>query len=111
MAYLPGPTARFSPGKILLDYILEMAVADGHGVLDFSIGDDLYKREICDVKTELTNSVQAHAARGLSVVARERMGTALKAAIKSNDMVLHTVLRINAFRRILLGPPRAGPGV
>jgi CelD/BcsL family acetyltransferase involved in cellulose biosynthesis len=110
MAYLPGPTSRFSPGKLLLDHVIEMGVADGHAVLDLSIGDDLYKREICDRSMELTNSIKAHALAGLWVVIRERVGTALKAAIKSNGAILHAVLKINSFRRILLGPPSAGTG-
>lgn len=110
MAYLPGPTSRFSPGKLLLDHVIEMGVADGHAVLDLSIGDDLYKREICDRSMELTNSIKAHALAGLWVVIRERIGTALKAGIKSNGAVLHAVLKINSFRRILLGPPSAGTG-
>ncbi len=110
MAYLPGPTSRFSPGKILLDHVIEMSVRDGHLVLDLSIGDDLYKREICDRRMELTNSIKSHGLGGLGVVTRERVGTALKAAIKSNSFVLDAVLKINSFRRILLGSPAAGSG-
>lgn len=110
MAYLPGPTARFSPGKLLLDYVIEMGVRDGHPELDLSIGDDLYKREICDRSMGLTNSIKAHAPSGLWVVAKERVGTAVKAAVKSNATVLNAVLKINSFRRILLGSPAAGAG-
>ncbi|BCJ90965.1 hypothetical protein IZ6_17000 [Terrihabitans soli] len=103
MAYLSGPTARFSPGKLLLDHVIEMGVRDGHPELDLSIGDDLYKREICDRSMELTNSIKAHSLAGIGAVARERIGTTFKALIKSNDAILHTVLKINSLRRILLG--------
>jgi CelD/BcsL family acetyltransferase involved in cellulose biosynthesis len=110
MAYLQGPTARFSPGKLLLDHVLKMGIDDKHTVLDLSVGDDLYKREVCDVTMPLTNSVKAHKLAGLPVVARERLATSIKAFIKSNDRVLRTVLKINAFRRILLGPSPGAPG-
>jgi CelD/BcsL family acetyltransferase involved in cellulose biosynthesis len=103
-AYDHGPTSRSSPGKILLDYVMEMGVADHHSILDLSVGDDLYKREVCDLTMEMTNSVKAHAPGGLVAVARERAGTALKAAIKSNPQILHAVLKVNAVRRVLLGP-------
>jgi CelD/BcsL family acetyltransferase involved in cellulose biosynthesis len=110
MAYLPGPTSRFSPGKLLLDYVIEMGIKDGHSELDLSIGDDLYKREICDRSMELTNSIKSHALAGLWVVSKERVGTAVKAAVKSNAVVLNAVLKINSFRRILLGSSAAGAG-
>lgn len=110
MAYLPGPTSRFSPGKLLLDHVIEMGVRDGHSELDLSIGDDLYKREICDRSMELTNSIKAHSAAGVWVVTKERVGTAVKAAIKSNAAILNAVLKINSLRRILLGSSAAGAG-
>jgi CelD/BcsL family acetyltransferase involved in cellulose biosynthesis len=110
MAYLHGPTARFSPGKLLLDYVIEMGIRDGHSELDLSIGDDLYKREICDRSMELTNSIKAHAPAGVWVVTKERAGTALKGAIKSNSLVFNAVLKINSLRRVVLGSSAAGAG-
>jgi CelD/BcsL family acetyltransferase involved in cellulose biosynthesis len=109
-AYDHGPTSRASPGKILLDYVMEMGVADGHSILDLSVGDDLYKREVCDLTMEMTNSVKAHTSAGFVVVAQERIGTALKAAIKSNPQVLGAVLKINAARKLLLGPSPGAAG-
>jgi CelD/BcsL family acetyltransferase involved in cellulose biosynthesis len=106
-AYDHGPTSRFSPGKILLDYVIQMGVADRHSVLDLSVGDDLYKREVCDRTMELTNSIKAHTPAGFGVVAKERVATALKAAIKSNAVVLGAVLKVNSLRRIILGSPGA----
>jgi CelD/BcsL family acetyltransferase involved in cellulose biosynthesis len=111
MAYDDGPTSRRSPGRLLLNHLIEALMAEKtYDLLDFSVGDASYKKEICNRTTELTNSIMAHSPTGLPAVLKERLGTSLKAAIKSNPALLGATVRANAVLKSLTGqkPAKAG---
>jgi CelD/BcsL family acetyltransferase involved in cellulose biosynthesis len=111
MAYDDGPTARRSPGRLLLNYVMEDLIAEKkYDVLDFSVGDASYKKEICNRTTELTNSIRAHSPAGLPAVLRERLVTSLKAALKSRPALLGAAVRANAALKSLTGQNSAKAG-
>lgn len=101
MAYEEGPLARFSPGRLLMNDIMEAMIADKFEVLDLSVGDDSYKREICDRITEMTNSFAAHSATGMAIVMKHRAFTSLKGTIKANPPIHKAVLQANRLLRSL----------
>ncbi len=111
MAYDDGPTSRRSPGRLLLNYVMEGLMTEKtYDLLDFSVGDASYKKEICNRTTELTHSIMAHSPAGLPAVLKERLGTSLKAAIKSNPVLLGAAVRANAVLKSLTGQKSAKAG-
>lgn len=96
MAYAPGPSARQSPGRLLLNGILEEAVSEGRDVLDFAVGDDVYKQDICDRRMPLTTSLSAISAAGTLLVAKERLALAAKGTIKASPALLGVAKTIHA---------------
>jgi CelD/BcsL family acetyltransferase involved in cellulose biosynthesis len=55
MAY-DAEAAAASPGHLLLNNVLELAVSDGRSVVDFTIGDEPYKLKICDRSRDVVRS-------------------------------------------------------
>ena len=53
-----GKWNKFSPGKILLQFLLEWAVNNSYSVFDFTIGAENYKKVYCNSKFELFNYVK-----------------------------------------------------
>ena len=96
MAYAPGPSARQSPGRLLLNGILEDVISEGREVLDLAVGDDLYKRELCDRTMGLTTSLSAATSAGKLQVAKERLTLAAKGAIKASPALLSAAKTIHA---------------
>jgi CelD/BcsL family acetyltransferase involved in cellulose biosynthesis len=83
MAYDSGPTSKSSPGRLLLNHIMEEVIGEKHVLLDFSIGDAPYKLELCDTVGGLTNSIALHGVTGLPAVLKERAWIGLKSLLKS----------------------------
>jgi CelD/BcsL family acetyltransferase involved in cellulose biosynthesis len=48
-----GEWKHFSPGRILLEYLLEWSFSNGITIFDFGIGDESYKLGYCDQKVVL----------------------------------------------------------
>jgi CelD/BcsL family acetyltransferase involved in cellulose biosynthesis len=44
---------KYSPGKVLLEYLIKWSIDNGFKIFDFTIGDESYKQQWCDVKTDL----------------------------------------------------------
>lgn len=101
MAYEESPLARFSPGRLLMNDIMEAMIAEKFEVLDLSVGDDAYKSEICDRITEMTNSFAAHSAAGMAIAMKHRALTSLKGVIKANPPVHKAILQANRLLRSL----------
>jgi CelD/BcsL family acetyltransferase involved in cellulose biosynthesis len=95
-AYAPGPAARQSPGRLLLNRILEDAVSEGREILDLAVGDDPYKQDICDRRMRLTTSLSAVTAAGKLLVAKERLTLAAKGTIKASPALLGAAKAIHA---------------
>jgi CelD/BcsL family acetyltransferase involved in cellulose biosynthesis len=82
--YDDGELARFGPGAIQLMDVMRYATEQGCKLFDFTIGDEPYKREWCDIEIGLCDYVSPASWRGsllaLSTVAFRR----LKRGIKRN---------------------------
>lgn len=96
MAYAPGPAARQSPGRLLLNRVLEDVVSEGREVLDLAVGDDPYKQELCDVTMRLATGLSAATSAGKLQVAKERLTLAAKGAIKASPALLSAAKTVHA---------------
>lgn len=54
-----GDWRRFSPGRLLTDRLIEVAIADGLATFDFTIGDEPYKQDWTDTILPLFACVRA----------------------------------------------------
>jgi len=63
-SYEGGPWSRFSPGRLLLEHLLQWSFAHGIRIFDFGIGDEEYKFEYCDVVIKLHTAIMPITAKG-----------------------------------------------
>lgn len=110
MAYGSGPLSRHSPGRVLVNYVMRLAVEEQRQLLDFTVGDEDYKLEICDVTTGLSSSIAAHSAAGQPAALLARGTLGLKRRIKANPRVLELCLRAHSMVRNRGRSPSLHPG-
>jgi CelD/BcsL family acetyltransferase involved in cellulose biosynthesis len=53
-SYKRGEWLKYSPGRLVIEKLIEWCHAEGLSVLDFGIGDQIYKQEYCDVSNPLS---------------------------------------------------------
>jgi CelD/BcsL family acetyltransferase involved in cellulose biosynthesis len=104
-AYDAAQYGRYSPGQILLARVMERAVADGLDWFDFTIGDEGYKADWCDVTMDMSNGFVPFTARGYLAVGALVAFMRAKAAIKANKRLFSLARQIRyGLRNIFLGP-------
>jgi CelD/BcsL family acetyltransferase involved in cellulose biosynthesis len=95
-SYDDGEVSRFGPGAAHLRELLHYAIDRGLTRFDFTIGDEPYKRDWCDIEQKLYDHVSAAAWRGqpsaLLSIARRR----IKRRIKHNASLWAAVVRVRA---------------
>lgn len=70
--------ARRSPGRMLLEHLIEWSIARGYRLFDFGIGDEEYKDEYCDKTIPLYEVVRARTIRGYMFVSLYKTLSSLK---------------------------------
>jgi len=55
---------RFSPGRLLLEFLLKESIGNKINYFDFTVGDEEYKKKWCEVKTELYESISSNSIKG-----------------------------------------------
>jgi CelD/BcsL family acetyltransferase involved in cellulose biosynthesis len=68
-SYQDGPLARFGPGRAHLQEMMRYAIEHRFGRFDFTIGDEPYKRDWCDIEIKLFGYVEAATMKGQYVAA------------------------------------------
>lgn len=68
-SYQDGKLARFGPGRAHLQEMLRYAIERRFDQFDFTIGDEPYKRDWCDIEMKLFGYVEAATVKGQCVVA------------------------------------------
>lgn len=87
-----------SPGTIMLVKLIELSARAGYSKFDFSLGDEGYKEEWCDVRVEMTHQTEALNLRGAATCAVLRAGLKLKRYIKTNHRLFALLEAVNARR-------------
>ncbi|PLX39006.1 MAG: hypothetical protein C0606_00210 [Hyphomicrobiales bacterium] len=96
-AYANNEYSRYSPGRILVHRMMAEAIGLGLKVFDFSLGDEGYKLEICDRKTELTYSAKAMTGRGWLAASVETAKVRAKKRIKDSPKLMDAGHRLTRF--------------
>jgi len=82
--YDDGELARFGPGAIQLQDVMRYAAENDCPLFDFTIGDEPYKREWCDVEIGLCDYVSPASGRGALVAVSTMAFRHIKRRIKRN---------------------------
>lgn len=93
-SYDGGPLSKFGPGRALLHYVLEWAIGRGLTVFDFTIGDEPYKRDWCELEQRLFDHVSGVTLLGRAVALWAETITRSKRAIKQNPMLWQAAQRL-----------------
>ena len=95
-SYDDGPTSRYGAGALHLQELLQHAVTHGFETFDFTIGDEPYKRQWCDVELQLHDYVAAASLRGHMIAAALSAWRRTKRAIKQSPVLWPKVQRLRA---------------
>jgi CelD/BcsL family acetyltransferase involved in cellulose biosynthesis len=73
LSFEDGDWARFGPGRLLLECLLEWSFASGLAAFDFTIGDESYKSTYCCASENLHRLVRPRSPLGWVYYARSRL--------------------------------------
>ena len=96
--YTISATARYSPGLILLRYIVDHYAKLGYKELDLGVGEADYKRMFCKENEAIFDSFVGLSAKGRLSVHLFRMGQALKRTLKHHPMMMKIVQTLRSSR-------------
>lgn len=82
-----GPTEHASPGELLFHLLIRDACEAGANMFDFGVGDELYKRNWCDVETRHYDTFLAITPLGRIGAFSARLSTHVKRFVKSRPGV------------------------
>jgi len=100
--YDDGELARFGPGAIQLQDVMRYATEQGCKLFDFTIGDEPYKREWCDIEFHLCDYVSPASWRGFPVAIATVAVRHLKRRIKRSPTAWAIIRKV----RMLIGSLR-----
>ncbi len=90
--------ASASPGSFLDFECIQAACAEGLSIYDFSVGDEPYKRQWCNVETEHFDIMLGLSARGRVAVTLMRTASSVKRRVKSNPTLWSLFKRLRRLR-------------
>ena len=59
-----GALSKYSPGRLLLEYLVKSAIQKGLNVFDFTVGGEAYKQQWCDSEMRLYRILEANTLQG-----------------------------------------------
>jgi CelD/BcsL family acetyltransferase involved in cellulose biosynthesis len=95
-SYCDGQLTRYGPGTLHLRELLAYAIKLGLRQFDFTIGDEHYKLEWCDVRLMLCDYSAAATWRGWPASAASQLRRRLKRLIKQTPLAWHLVSKLRS---------------
>jgi CelD/BcsL family acetyltransferase involved in cellulose biosynthesis len=97
--------STLGPGRVLLHRLIRAAIERGFSHFDFTIGDEAYKREWCDVSTRLYDFSAAVTTRAMPAAAAMTVARSVKRFVKQTPLVWQTYTSVRTsvaaiFRRV-----------
>lgn len=96
-SYDAGETSRFGAGAAHLHDLMRYAIDRGCDVFDFTIGDEPYKRDWCDVELTLYDHLNAWSALGRIMVAWLATKRTIKRTIKRTPLLWNAAMKVRSF--------------
>ena len=63
-AHEGGDWEKYSPGRLLLEHLMEWSIQNKLKVFDFTVGGEQYKKDWCDTETKLFETLEAVTFKG-----------------------------------------------
>ena len=104
-SYCDGGLTRYGPGTLHLRELLAYAIKLGLRQFDFTIGDEQYKLEWCDLRLNLCDYGVATTWRGWPVSAASDIRRRLKRSIKQTPLAWRLVSKLRSVFGGLTQPP------
>jgi CelD/BcsL family acetyltransferase involved in cellulose biosynthesis len=100
-SYINGEMSHFGPGAAHLRELMKYAIERGLRAFDFTIGDESYKREWCEIENPLFDHLSGATLRGKVAASLLRLGQSLKRFVKQTPVLwsLAATLRQRLFSR------------
>jgi CelD/BcsL family acetyltransferase involved in cellulose biosynthesis len=95
-SYCDGQLTHYGPGTLHLRELLGYAIAKGLRLFDFTIGDEPYKAEWCDLRIKLFDYSVAASWRGWPMSAASMARRRLKRFIKQTPLIWRLVTRFRS---------------
>jgi CelD/BcsL family acetyltransferase involved in cellulose biosynthesis len=95
-SYCDGQLTRWGPGRLHLRELMAYAIGRGLRQFDFTIGDEPYKLEWCDIRLPLHDYSAAATWRGIPAHLASGMGRRLKRFIKQTPALWSAVIRLRS---------------
>ncbi|MFL1873968.1 GNAT family N-acetyltransferase [Hansschlegelia beijingensis] len=93
-----GEHAKYSPGEMLMNFVVEDSIRRGLRTFDLGVGAATYKKMYCPDLEPLYDSIFGLTLRGRALAAAAAAKTAAKARIKANPTAYALVEKIRALR-------------
>jgi len=97
-SYHDGEHGRFGPGRVHLQELLKHAIGKGFRWFDFTVGDELYKRDWSDTEVRLYDHLGASSIRGWLAVSGIRMFRRTKRLIKQTPVLWRAYSALRSFK-------------
>lgn len=99
-AFANDELSTYSPGSYLFFEVVRRAATNGYRLYDFSVGDEPYKRQWCNIEVEQFDVLVPLTFKGRVAAAGLRAGSSAKRWLKSQPQVWQQAKRL---RRLLRG--------
>jgi CelD/BcsL family acetyltransferase involved in cellulose biosynthesis len=96
-SYRDGELSRYGTGRIHLRELLRTAIERDFAVFDFTVGDESYKREWCDVELRLLDLLAARSLVGAATVSAISTYRRTKRFIKQTPVLWAAYSRVRSF--------------
>ena len=93
-----GEHAKYSPGEMLMNFVVEDSIRRGLRIFDLGVGAAAYKKMYCPDLEPLFDSIFGVTLRGRAAAAAIAAKTTAKSRIKANPTAYALVEKIRAFR-------------
>lgn len=112
-SYQDGDLARFGPGRAHLQQMLRYAIGRKTEKFDFTIGDEPYKRDWCDVEMQMFGYLEAATAKGRLTAAIRTAACRGELFVREKPLLRRPLSRVRAvamaLRRRLRRPAASAP--
>src|SRR4029078_13723000 len=93
-SYSDGPVSRYGPGAAHLHELMRYAIGRGCTIFDFTLGDETYKRDWCEIVLKLYDYRSAATLRGWLLMLPVTGGGMLKRFIKQTPALWRLATRV-----------------
>jgi CelD/BcsL family acetyltransferase involved in cellulose biosynthesis len=95
-SYSDGPVSRYGPGAAHLHELMRYAIGRGCALFDFTIGDEKYKRDWCEIVLKLYDYRAAVTPQGWLLMLPATGGAMVKRFIKQTPVLWRVATKVRA---------------